>query len=196
MLHSVASPLACSCLPTECGIGPQCENVEQADLAVCLHRMLGAGELLVVLIFFFAWVNLMWPTLLPLARPTTAMAGAALIVITRKLSHDLPLDLIAKHGIGTTSPPLAAGPHGRCIGKLDHFGAIEAIRQQCGTASDALTKCTLDSDCGTGWHCLPEVCDHVEDAHQPRPENPAWVNNDACECAVQFSSLILPSAPT
>ena len=39
-----------------------------------------------MVIYLAAWVLLMWPTLVPLGRPATALVGGALILVLRQMS--------------------------------------------------------------------------------------------------------------
>ena len=39
-----------------------------------------------MVIYLAAWVLLMWPSLVPLGRPATAMVGGALIIVLRQMS--------------------------------------------------------------------------------------------------------------
>ena len=72
-----------------CRTKPNCDNMQPPELRTCLHHALGRVEGMVILVYIFAWVNLMFPALLPLARCTTALASAALIVTVRKLGHEV-----------------------------------------------------------------------------------------------------------
>jgi Na+/H+ antiporter NhaD/arsenite permease-like protein len=78
-------PMAGMCDRT-CG---ECTSLLPAGgLRVCASQI-GQTEALVHIVFLFAWVNLMVPGLLPLARCTTSMMGAALTTAVRKLGHDV-----------------------------------------------------------------------------------------------------------
>jgi hypothetical protein len=82
----------------QCIFGDECELIYTSQNSTdyrptvhdCSRRALGRGEYLVLLAFLGAWVSLMAPELLPLARCTSAMAGAVLVVMARKFGHDLP----------------------------------------------------------------------------------------------------------
>eukprot|EP01046_Picozoa_sp_COSAG06_P029829 COSAG06_NODE_2794_length_6274_cov_2.952551_5_plen_272_part_00 len=136
-----------------CRTKPNCDKIKPPELGTCLHHALGRVEGMVILVYIFAWVNLMFPALLPLARCTTALASAALIVTVRKLGHEVvPHFLQDGEEVWFEND----GSSGRCIDGHAMVKDGSTIRDKvklCWTAED-IPKCDVGGDCPSGQMCL------------------------------------------
>jgi hypothetical protein len=148
----------------ECNNGKLCKEWKPPGALMCMKRALGRVEMMVILVYILAWVNLMFPALLPLARCTTALVSAVLIVAIRKLGHDATW----KYGDGVEVMRELAdngnpAPSGRCIYEHDLFAngiTMNEVKTECWTqeGKDRYQYCTTNTDCDLPATCHPELC--------------------------------------
>lgn len=148
----------------ECNLGKACEDWQPPKAMMCIKRALGREEMMIILVYIGAWFNLMFPGWLPLARCTTALISAALIVTIRKLGHDSTW----QYGDGVEvmrelSDNDNQGPAGRCINEHDLFThgiSMSEVKAECWTQNgkNSYQYCTTDADCDLPASCHPNVC--------------------------------------
>ena len=125
----------------------------------------------------------MFPALLPLARCTTALVSATLIVAVRKLGHDTTW----LYGDGAQvllelADSENKGPSGRCIDEHALFVqslSLSDMKADCWTmdGKERYPFCTTEGDCANPQAtCHPNVC--VVDNNQV--ENPGCKSASIC----------------